>query len=183
MNDIQTTENQIQSFLTPESMLTPGAAGALTMMITNTIAFHFSMPRAWVGLLISFIFGLLVLVSARKLLPKIVYYILNSLIIFCVAVGANGLGGTTSRVASTQLINSAFAQEIDHSPNQLNLDTLKYCADLNSNIQHAQTSGASTEQILSAIEPCQNLSKSILESGSWSAPPPSQGSFFSPWKF
>jgi hypothetical protein len=34
-------------FLTPEAMLTPGVAGALTMMITNALGSNFAAPRAW----------------------------------------------------------------------------------------------------------------------------------------
>ena len=58
--------NPLAQFLTPEAMLTPGVAGSLTMMITNALTLNFAMPRAWVGLGLSFIFGLLVLVTTRS---------------------------------------------------------------------------------------------------------------------
>jgi hypothetical protein len=51
--------NSIQDFLTPESMLTPGVLGSLTMMITNALAVNFEVSRAWTGLGLSFENGLM----------------------------------------------------------------------------------------------------------------------------
>src|SRR5215813_13052417 len=98
----------IDVFLTPEAMLTPGAAGALTMMITNALGGAFSVPRATTALLLSFVFGMLVLVSDKRIPVKVVFYVLNSLIIFCVANGANSVGVTQR--ADLSLVGSAFAQ-------------------------------------------------------------------------
>jgi hypothetical protein len=92
------SNSALQEFLTPEAMLTPGVAGSMTMMITNALALNFDLSRAWTGLVLSFIFGILVLVSAKGLLAKLAFYILNSLVIFCVALGANGV--TTAAPAS-----------------------------------------------------------------------------------
>jgi hypothetical protein len=99
----------LDSFLTPEAMLTPGAAGALTMMITNALGVSFSSPRALTALILSFAFGLLVLVADKPFWVKIVFYLLNSLVIFCVANGANGIGAAQQR-ASLAIINPAAAQ-------------------------------------------------------------------------
>ena len=83
----------IDSFLNPASMLTPGLAGGMTMLITNAIASQFTLPAKFVALAISFTFGLLVLAGPKvKVWQRIVYYILNSLIIFSVAMGSNHLG-------------------------------------------------------------------------------------------
>src|SRR5262245_35977850 len=82
----------LDEFLTPDAMLTPGVAGALTMMITNALGTNFQTPRAWTALFLSFGFGLLVLVSDKRLLMKALFYVLNYLVIFCVANGANGVG-------------------------------------------------------------------------------------------
>jgi hypothetical protein len=108
----------LDEFLTPEAMLTPGVAGALTMMITNALGTNFQTPRAWTALLLSFGFGLLVLVSDKRLLMKALFYVLNSLVIFCVANGANGVG--VAQRASATIFNSAFAQpaNITTSPNE-----------------------------------------------------------------
>ena len=47
-------------FLNPKSMVTPGIAGAMTMMITNTLHQQFGAPVNWTGLTISFVIGLIV---------------------------------------------------------------------------------------------------------------------------
>jgi hypothetical protein len=56
-------------FLSPESMLTPGLAGGMTMGITNALAFQFNLiaPQpALIALILSFLFGLCVFLSAKK---------------------------------------------------------------------------------------------------------------------
>lgn len=87
-----------KDFLNPSSMMTPGAAGALTMTVANTVTLQFGLAESWmagIALSVSFLFGLLVLTAeAMPVWRKIVYYIINSLIIFTVAVGSNTLGGT-----------------------------------------------------------------------------------------
>jgi hypothetical protein len=179
---------QLQQFLTPEAMLTPGVAGSLTMMIANALAVNFNAPRAWAGLLLSFLFGLLVLVSAKSLLQKSVFYVLNSLVIFCVALGANGLGTTSLRVAAYLQTTQALAQS--PGSGDVSKDDLEYCAKLSSAIETAQKDGASGDQIVKLVEPCQNLSRNIL-TGADSAEDkinpkaaiqgPSK--FFAPWRF
>jgi hypothetical protein len=109
-------ESPIDSFLRPESMVTPGALGALTMLITNALATNFM----WIGhaitaLLLSFIFGVTAIVKANELWQKIIFYIINSLIIFSVATGSNQIGGNvassaTSRQSSSLILPSAYAQ-------------------------------------------------------------------------
>jgi hypothetical protein len=81
----------LDKFLTPEAMLTPGAAGGTTMLIANALANNFGLPPSYIGLLLSFLFGLLVLASARELWLRVIYYVLNSLIIFCIAFGSGNL--------------------------------------------------------------------------------------------
>jgi hypothetical protein len=102
--------NLLDQFLTPEAMLTPGVAGSLTMMITNALAASFGTPRAGTGLFLSFVFGLLVLVSTKDMLSKAVFYVLNSLVIFCVAIGANSVGVAHSQDAKLLSVSPAFAQ-------------------------------------------------------------------------
>ena len=53
---------KVNDFLNPESMITPGVAGGITMTITNTLTSQFSLPGRWTALAISFLRGLLVLV-------------------------------------------------------------------------------------------------------------------------
>lgn len=160
-------------------MLTPGVAGALTMMITNTLAVNFDAPRAWTGLGLSFVFGLLVLISNKSLLLKLVFYILNSLVIFCVAMGTNSLGqSNNSRSAS--LVGPAFAQGTDIQSLLAQQSSPEYCENLLSIVATAQEHNASPEQILELIRPCQGAKNEDNAAGSISSEPPK---FFSPWEF
>jgi hypothetical protein len=181
--------NAIAQFLTPEAMLTPGVAGSLTMMITNALTLNFAMPRAWVGLGLSFIFGLLVLVSARGLLQKAVFYILNSLVIFCVAAGANGIGAGSTQRVSLSLITAVFAEEISSAASQ-NQKTLEYCSNLSSLVETAQKTNQPPDKIVELIKPCQDFSRNLAKNGGSlnEVTKPAEnvtksGSFFSPWKF
>jgi len=79
-------------WLNPKSMTTPGVAGGLTLMITNTLGNSFGTPLAWTALAISALFGLIVLVVNAPIWQRAVFWILNSLIIFCVAMGSNIMG-------------------------------------------------------------------------------------------
>jgi hypothetical protein len=186
MNATRSNKNPIEEFLTPEAMLTPGVAGSLTMMITNALAVNFAMPRAWIGLGLSFVFGLLVLVSTRNVLVKGVFYVLNSLVIFCVAVGANGLGTGASQRASISLTTAAFAQDASLA-SKGKQEALEYCSDLSSVVAAAQKNNQPPDKILDLIKPCQNVSKDILKSDLLGGPNSDaksiSGRFFSPWKF
>jgi len=104
----------IDKFLTPESMLTPGIAGSMAMMIGNTLHFQFNLPNGWSVLILSFVFGLLVLAHNTPMLTKSVLYVLNSLVIFCVAAGTITLSsgnGRQQQAASFTLIQPAYAQK------------------------------------------------------------------------
>ena len=177
--------NTIQDFLTPEAMLTPGVAGSMTMMITNALATNFNMPRAWLGLSLSFVFGLLVLVSTKGFLLKALFYFLNSLVIFCVAVGANGLGTNSPAAQGHSLllgISPAYAQaSAASSPD------VEHCANISATLDAAQKAGASSGQIVDLVRPCENLSQDILKNKAVPVPPAppniKTGAFFSPWKF
>ena len=85
-----------KQFLSPQSMLTPGVAGGTVMMITNTLISQFKLIYPWpsiVAITVSFIVGLLVWASEVKpYWKRFIYYVVNSFIIFNVAIGANTLG-------------------------------------------------------------------------------------------
>ncbi len=117
----------IEKFVTPESMLTPGLAGGMTMGITNALAFQFALnaPQpALIALVLSFLFGLCVFVSGKpgKRAFKLLFWVVNSLVIFTVAAGSNSLGTaamsaqaqtaprSTARVVIESLLPSAHAQ-------------------------------------------------------------------------
>jgi hypothetical protein len=87
----------MNSFLDAKSMLTPGIAGAVVMLVTNALAGTFSLPGKWVALVLSFVCGLLVFGDKKLTVgPRITFYVLNSLIVFATAVGANGIGAAAS---------------------------------------------------------------------------------------
>jgi phosphate/sulfate permease len=81
------------TFLDSRSMLTPGLAGAVTMLLANTLYQQFALPQKWTAIALSFALGLLVFGDRRTALwQRILLYVLNSLIIFSMAVGANTVG-------------------------------------------------------------------------------------------
>jgi hypothetical protein len=98
MSNVENPKSPLDEFLNPKSMLTPGLAGAVTMLITNTLAIQFGLLPNYTGLLISFLLGLLVFLSQSNVsLPaRFLYYFLNSLVIFSVAMGANQTGVTVA---------------------------------------------------------------------------------------
>ena len=86
-------QNPFAEFLNPNSMITPGAAGAFTMVITNTLCQQFGqLPLNYTGLAVSFMFGAVVFGYGASLLTRAVYFLINSLIIFVVANGSNAIG-------------------------------------------------------------------------------------------
>jgi len=110
-----TTEQNasLDKFLTPESMLTPGVAGSMSMMIANALSYQFNMPNGWAILVLSFVFGLLVLANDKPVLTRTVLYVLNSLVVFCVAAGTATLSAGnpgTRQAYAFSLIRPAYAQ-------------------------------------------------------------------------
>jgi hypothetical protein len=94
-----------REFLNQKSMLTPGMAGGFSMAIANTVAGQFDLDEPWpaaVALALACLFGLLaVAAEPAAAWLRVVYFVLNSLVIFTVAVGSNTLGQVqvTSRAA------------------------------------------------------------------------------------
>jgi hypothetical protein len=83
----------MDDFLKSKAMITPGIAGATTTLITATLYSQFALPAKWVGLAVSLLFGLSA--WADKQVPiyqRIVFYVINSLTIFAVAIGINQAG-------------------------------------------------------------------------------------------
>ncbi len=56
--------SELREFLNPKSMITPGIAGALTTLLTATLANQFGVPSNWTALVISVVFGLLVVAGS-----------------------------------------------------------------------------------------------------------------------
>jgi large-conductance mechanosensitive channel len=101
-------QSPFAEFLNPNSMITPGAAGAFTMVITNTLCQQFGqLPLNYTGLAVSFVFGAVVFGYGASLVSRMVYFVINSLIIFVVANGSNAIGvrldsGAATKTASLQ---------------------------------------------------------------------------------
>jgi len=88
----------VKEFLNAKSMLTPGVAGLVAMLITNSLHAQFGMPSRWIALALSFLIGSLVFAdAATRLLPRVVLYVINSLIIFSIAVGSNVAGAAATK--------------------------------------------------------------------------------------
>jgi hypothetical protein len=83
----------IADFLNPRSMFTPGFAGGIIMLITNSLWVTFAIPQKWAALFLS---ALLVILTLKKypvpLLEKAIYFIFNVLILFSLAVNTNFAG-------------------------------------------------------------------------------------------
>ena len=91
---------KVDDFLKPESMMTPGVAGAITMTISNTMWMQFGLQQRWCALALSFAFGALVFAATRiAVWQRAVYYVLNSLIIFSAAAGGNYIGYQVSETS------------------------------------------------------------------------------------
>jgi hypothetical protein len=91
--EIERQRGAVDEFFRSKSMLTPGVAGATATMITGTLVSQFGLPGNITGLLVSFLLGLVVWADKSvPLFQRIVFYIINSLIIFTVAIGMNETG-------------------------------------------------------------------------------------------
>lgn len=108
---------EIKEFLNPNSMLTPGVTGSTSMMITNTLTQQFEILAGWhseVGLFVCFLFGLLVVATTTALSfwQRGVYCVLNSLIIFAVALGTNAVGMAAAKggASSFIVVSAVYAQ-------------------------------------------------------------------------
>lgn len=109
MSSVQDSRSPLDEFLNPKSMLTPGVAGAVTMLITNTLTVQFGLVPNVTGLVLSFLLGSVVFLSQSDVRwpGRVLYYILNSLIIFSVAMGTNQAGVSASQKANTRVVQAA----------------------------------------------------------------------------
>lgn len=84
---------EFQEFLNPKSMLTPAVAGALVMLITNTLWIQFGFEQRWIALVLSYLFAFIIVYPYHsKMSLKTIYVILNGLIIFSFAASSNFAG-------------------------------------------------------------------------------------------
>lgn len=181
---------KLSDFLNPTSMLTPGIAGLLTMMIANTLG-GARWPPSGVGLVLSFLLGTLLIASGISLWPKIVYYVFNSLIIFCMAFGTANIAANASardpgvQGAAVSLIGSAQAAEAtldDASAKSQTLTEAEISALLQSLKEAAATKNPNDPAAIAARE---QIAKALHELQSPALPVENTASrpFFQQWKF
>lgn len=113
-------KSAVDEFLNPKSMLTPGAAGSLTMAISNSLYIAFAAPAAISTATLSLLFALVVFRAQRiPFWQRVVFYILNALIIFSVAFGTNAAGASSSRGNPQRLVDASSASRTQQITNQL----------------------------------------------------------------
>lgn len=189
---------QIGDFLNPASMLTPGFAGAVAMMISNTLVHAFGLPPAWSALVLSFLLGTIVWVASVSLLRGAVYYVLNSLIIFSVAFGTNTLGlGASATNLSLNISSAAYAAEAPTADIQRVFDeAVKKAAqtgnqndpaviEQKNNLINILRSGALSSKT-AIVTPRQGPAGTAVPSGAvgnTQPKPATTSGFFQPWRF
>ena len=83
---------KLTEFLDPRSKLTPGIATTFTVVISNSFSFFFEWDRLLTAIVISCVINLLVVQGQNiPLWKRIIYYILNTLYIFSMSLGANSM--------------------------------------------------------------------------------------------
>ena len=143
----------------------------MTLVINNTVGGAFGLPVTYLGytaLAISALFGLLVFKSDVTWWQKWVFWVLNSLIIFCVAMGSNTtvrqIQTAAPRTALYILSAPAFAQSTDTSQAIQGVQGI------------TKTPNLTSQQKLDAIQ------EQLRAAGQTDLP--AQGnSFFKQWKF
>ncbi len=184
------TKGNFDKFLTPEAMVTPGVAGSMSMMIGNALHFNFNIPNGWAVLGLSFVFGLLVLANSEPILKRAVLYVINSLVIFCVAAGTITLGanGTGQKTASAfMLIQPAYAQ----SSADLQAEYKKLSAEHDAIWVKISTApkGSDTTQLLNELRNVERKQAAVVSQISTHAntgaagPSTKEKAFFAPLKF
>jgi hypothetical protein len=91
-------------FLNPRSMLTPGIAGSMVMVITNTLWVEFMVPQKWTALVLSFLLIIPILLKfAASWFENIVYFVFNGLIVFSLAVNTNFAGRKVQEISANRM--------------------------------------------------------------------------------
>lgn len=88
----------MNEFLNPKSMTTPGAAGALMMLLANTFCVAFpEVAFRYVALLLSFVIGSIVF-KATELgaWERGAYWFINSMIIFSMGIGTSNIAANVA---------------------------------------------------------------------------------------
>ena len=89
----------MNEFLNPKSMITPGVAGAMVMLIANAIVSQFpEAPFRWVITTLSFLVGTVVFYAVNMpIVQRFAFWAVNSLIIFSVGIGTSNVAANVQR--------------------------------------------------------------------------------------
>jgi len=99
----------MNDFLNAKSMVTPGVAGGLVMLISNTCANQFDLAPKWTALALSGLLGLLVVcILVAPLWQKGLLWIFNALVIFSMAMGTNEAGAKISNPPETNYVSGPY---------------------------------------------------------------------------
>ena len=81
----------MDEFLNSKSMITPGVAGGVVTLVAATLSSQFGWPAKWVAIVASLLIALLIFFAdqAGRVIARVLVLVLNTVIIFSVAVGAN----------------------------------------------------------------------------------------------
>jgi hypothetical protein len=120
----------MDEFFNPKSLITPTAAGVFTMLATNTLVSQFGLPGNYTAFIISSTVGLVLLAITRRLKTwqRFVYFLLNTLVIFTVAIGINETAIAAINRAHTSAIvqTSESPRERPFVSDWFTKDTLRY---------------------------------------------------------
>lgn len=103
----------MSEFLNPKSMVTPGIAGAVMMFLVNGLSVPFpELPQRWLALALSLLIGALVVLrqSDLKLVSRLGFWVLNSLVIFVVGFGSNNLARDAVNASPSVAARSGAAE-------------------------------------------------------------------------
>ena len=136
----------MDEFLNPKSMLTPGAAGGVMMLIANTISSYFpEIPFRYSALALSFLIGTMVFQAKNILLfQRCTFWVLNSLLIFAVGVGTSNIAhNVTAQSDTTALLEqlSPISRAYADTPAELAAENARLKAELmelKRSIEHEQ---------------------------------------------
>lgn len=109
--------NGMDDWLNPKSMLTPGIAGGITMMVATTLWCHFDVEPKWTGLASSFLLGLMVFKTEDvPHLQRAIYYVFNSLIIFSIGLGTGDIAHKFEKRKNSAVVRASIAEPLSVRP-------------------------------------------------------------------
>lgn len=111
-------------FLNPRSMLTPGIAGSVVMVIANTLWVEFMVPQKWTALTLSFLLIIPILIKfSASWIENVIYFTFNGLIVFALAINTNfagrklqEIGIKEERALVAEQLSTAFKPSLASTP-------------------------------------------------------------------